>query len=190
MLLHASESTLPRAPWDDGVCKVCGMDKDDDSVLLCDVCDSEYHTYCLDPPLARIPEGNWYCPSCVAAKVTYRSARGTQIVNRCKKNTHRGEFVDNILDGLTKLSLSMELKEYWEFTVEEVRLLTDSLYTMSCGFVNSIIQFLVILFFLIRICITWFSLFATLLSQHFYSLVCFCHYCREFFSSNSCATRH
>ncbi|KAF2316133.1 hypothetical protein GH714_041400 [Hevea brasiliensis] len=40
----ASTNEIPKAPWDDGVCKVCGVDKDDDSVLLCDTCDAEYHT--------------------------------------------------------------------------------------------------------------------------------------------------
>lgn len=33
-------------------------------VLLCDQCSAEYHTYCLDPPLARIPDGDWLCHSC------------------------------------------------------------------------------------------------------------------------------
>ena len=37
----ASTSDIPKAPWDEGVCKVCGIDKDDDSVLLCDSCDAE-----------------------------------------------------------------------------------------------------------------------------------------------------
>jgi len=32
---------------------------------LCDNCDAEYHTFCLDPPLESVPvEENWYCPVC------------------------------------------------------------------------------------------------------------------------------
>ncbi|KAA8529561.1 hypothetical protein F0562_033640 [Nyssa sinensis] len=120
MLVCASESSLPKAPWDDGVCKVCGIDKDDDNVLLCDTCDSEYHTYCLNPPLARIPEGNWYCPSCVAGQFTSQGAScGSHVINRCRKKRYQGEFTHNLLEVLAKLANTMELKEYWEFRVEE-----------------------------------------------------------------------
>ncbi|KAG7251630.1 hypothetical protein CRUP_018208 [Coryphaenoides rupestris] len=33
-------------------------------ILLCDSCDSGYHTACLRPPLMLIPDGEWYCPPC------------------------------------------------------------------------------------------------------------------------------
>lgn len=33
--------------------------------MLCDDCDSGYHTYCLYPPLDKIPKGEWRCPKCV-----------------------------------------------------------------------------------------------------------------------------
>ena len=35
-------------------------------MLLCDGCDDSYHTYCLIPPLASVPRGDWRCPRCVA----------------------------------------------------------------------------------------------------------------------------
>jgi hypothetical protein len=34
-------------------------------MLLCDDCDAGWHTFCLDPPLAAVPDEDWYCPSCV-----------------------------------------------------------------------------------------------------------------------------
>lgn len=55
-----------KAPWEDDSCRICGIDDDHDNVLLCDGCDAEYHIYCLNPPLPEVPEGNWYCSSCVA----------------------------------------------------------------------------------------------------------------------------
>ncbi|CAH9073963.1 unnamed protein product [Cuscuta epithymum] len=114
------ESSLPKAPWDDGICKVCGMDKDDDNVLLCDTCDSEYHTYCLNPPLVRIPEGNWYCPFCVAKKSVCRgSTYNTQYDSQCRKKKHKKEFTHKLLEALSELAKAMELKEYWELTVQE-----------------------------------------------------------------------
>lgn len=38
---------------------------DSESLLLCDSCDNEWHTYCLAPPLDTIPEGHWFCLSCI-----------------------------------------------------------------------------------------------------------------------------
>ncbi|XP_052173184.1 methyl-CpG-binding domain-containing protein 9-like [Diospyros lotus] len=120
MLVHANESSLPKAPWDDGICKVCGVDKDDDNVLLCDTCDSEYHTYCLSPPLAKIPEGNWYCPSCVVGQFRSQgTSHGTTRVNWCQKKKYRGEFTQNSMEKLSWLARTMGSKEYWEFNVEE-----------------------------------------------------------------------
>lgn len=119
--LVASTSEIPKAPWDEGVCKVCGIDKDDDSVLLCDTCDAEYHTYCLIPPLARIPKGNWYCPSCVVGKHMVQDVSGhPQVISRrCGKNW-QGEVTRVYLESLTHLSSKMEETEYWEFNVNEV----------------------------------------------------------------------
>ena len=42
-------------------CFICGLDNDHDKLLLCEICNGEYHTYCLVPPLEKIPENEWYC---------------------------------------------------------------------------------------------------------------------------------
>ncbi|XP_068641626.1 methyl-CpG-binding domain-containing protein 9-like [Aristolochia californica] len=124
-LKEVTEALLPpnelsKAPWEEGVCKVCGIDKDDDSVLLCDTCDSEYHTYCLNPPLMRIPEGNWYCPSCVMVQgkaldvVPHAAVIGQNI-----RKKYQGEDLLRLSEALNLLVATMEEKEYWEFSVEE-----------------------------------------------------------------------
>ncbi|CAN1140195.1 Methyl-CpG-binding domain-containing protein 9 [Linum perenne] len=116
----ASIKEIPKAPWDEGVCKVCGVDKDDDSVLLCDTCDAEYHTYCLNPPLARIPEGNWYCPSCVSGVcVIQQASRDSQVSGKSRLKKCRGEVTSVHLDKLGRLSAALREKEYWEITVDE-----------------------------------------------------------------------
>ncbi|KAJ7970868.1 Methyl-CpG-binding domain-containing protein 9 [Quillaja saponaria] len=114
---HTSE--VPKAPWDEGVCKVCGFDKDDDSVLLCDTCDAEYHTYCLNPPLARIPEGNWYCPSCVGKHMVQDVPECQQVTGQSRSKKFQGEFSSVYLDNLMHLSSVMEEKVYWEYSVGE-----------------------------------------------------------------------
>ncbi|CAG7729972.1 unnamed protein product [Allacma fusca] len=52
------------------VCQVCRKGDGDDWMLLCDGCDDSYHTYCLSPPLAEVPKGDWRCPQCVAEEVS------------------------------------------------------------------------------------------------------------------------
>ncbi|XP_073001033.1 methyl-CpG-binding domain-containing protein 9 [Typha latifolia] len=117
ILLTTTE--VPKAPWEEGVCKVCGIDKDDDSVLLCDTCDSEYHTYCLDPPLTRIPEGNWYCPSCISGQCIVQDAHQSNLVVKRHQRKHLGEEARAFQEALSQLALTMEEREYWEFSVEE-----------------------------------------------------------------------
>jgi hypothetical protein len=117
----ASISQIPKAPWDEGVCKVCGIDRDDDSVLLCDKCDAEYHKYCLIPPLARIPEGNWYCPSCIGGKhSTQDVTERAQIPGKRRSKKFQGEINCLYLEALTHLSAVIEEKEYWEYSAGEV----------------------------------------------------------------------
>ena len=42
-------------------CLTCGEDNDHANLLLCEGCNDEYHTYCLDPPLRAVPTGDWFC---------------------------------------------------------------------------------------------------------------------------------
>nr|XP_058162019.1 remodeling and spacing factor 1 isoform X4 [Dasypus novemcinctus] len=57
-----SEEAIPAD--DDEPCKKCGLPNHPELILLCDSCDSGYHTACLRPPLMIIPDGEWFCPPC------------------------------------------------------------------------------------------------------------------------------
>lgn len=46
-------------------CHTCGRGDGEEYMLLCDGCDDAFHTYCLIPPLADIPKGDWRCPKCI-----------------------------------------------------------------------------------------------------------------------------
>ncbi|XP_075666359.1 methyl-CpG-binding domain-containing protein 9-like isoform X2 [Castanea sativa] len=110
----------PKAPSDEGVCKLCGVNKDDKKVLLCDKCDSGYHTYCLNPPLAKIPHGNWYCPSCVTGNCFSQGpSQSTEVISRFRKKRCQREFNHRFPKALAHLVTTMAMKEYWEYTVEE-----------------------------------------------------------------------
>ncbi|CAH6792651.1 Rsf1 [Phodopus roborovskii] len=58
------ESEEAVLPDDDEPCKKCGLPNHPELILLCDSCDSGYHTACLRPPLMIIPDGEWFCPPC------------------------------------------------------------------------------------------------------------------------------
>ncbi|KAF2361465.1 Zinc finger PHD-finger [Trinorchestia longiramus] len=45
-------------------CTLCGTAENDDQLLFCDDCDRGYHLYCVRPPLAEPPEGEWACHLC------------------------------------------------------------------------------------------------------------------------------
>ena len=50
-------------------CRVC---KDGGELLCCDSCTSAYHTFCLNPQLSEIPDGDWKCPRCSAKPLPYK----------------------------------------------------------------------------------------------------------------------
>ena len=50
----------------DMVCEICHSGDREHELLLCDCCEKGYHLSCLDPPLPRVPEGDWVCSRCDA----------------------------------------------------------------------------------------------------------------------------
>eukprot|EP01116_Phalansterium_solitarium_P022636 TRINITY_DN7549_c0_g1_i1.p1 TRINITY_DN7549_c0_g1~~TRINITY_DN7549_c0_g1_i1.p1 ORF type:complete len:681 (+),score=-49.09 TRINITY_DN7549_c0_g1_i1:140-2182(+) len=46
-------------------CEVCNSGDNDAELILCDLCDCGYHTFCLHPVLKQVPEGSWVCPLCI-----------------------------------------------------------------------------------------------------------------------------
>ena len=50
-------------------CEICRKMEDDENMLLCDRCDLGFHIYCLNEPLKKIPEGEWYCDMCKTIQV-------------------------------------------------------------------------------------------------------------------------
>ena len=66
------EKGRTRADSSDGeeFCMICIRASNAATMLLCDGCDhGRYHMECLDPPITKLPEGNWFCPRCVSSKM-------------------------------------------------------------------------------------------------------------------------
>lgn len=85
-------------------CRLCNCKGDAEKMLLCDKCDRGHHIYCLRPPLAVIPAGEWFCPKC-KPKVVEKAPRkirksfvetdeDTEVeettTTTTKKSSHRG----------------------------------------------------------------------------------------------------
>jgi hypothetical protein len=52
----------------DSACEICSSGANEASLLLCDSdgCNQACHLGCIRPPLAVVPEGDWFCPACSA----------------------------------------------------------------------------------------------------------------------------
>ncbi|ETM00466.1 hypothetical protein L917_02814 [Phytophthora nicotianae] len=46
------------------------------TLLICDLCDSEFDMKALDPPLTEVPSGDWFCPACSSTKSAQRQVKG------------------------------------------------------------------------------------------------------------------
>jgi len=56
-------STVGGDPYVNTICTVCSSSSDDELLLLCELCDSAAHTYCVGLGNA-VPEGDWFCKDC------------------------------------------------------------------------------------------------------------------------------
>ena len=72
---------------DYGNCCHCNIDKDEALLLICDGCEACWHTYCLNPPLKEIPNGDFYCPFCIQNMKLIQEEDKKQALNKAKKVT-------------------------------------------------------------------------------------------------------
>ncbi|KAK3274948.1 hypothetical protein CYMTET_16901 [Cymbomonas tetramitiformis] len=64
-------------------CEACMRTDGEAAMLLCDTCNRGYHTWCLNPALDGVPEGDWQCPKCLGGTVVAAAAEvGTSIVEK------------------------------------------------------------------------------------------------------------
>ncbi|KAK4393008.1 Methyl-CpG-binding domain-containing protein 9, partial [Sesamum angolense] len=108
-----------KGSWGEGFCKVCGIDENNKKVLLCDTCDAEYHTYCLRPPLTKVPKGNWFCSFC-GPKDTVQDSHlsPTSSIHEQEKKP-KGGIMNLIRNEIGDLAVAMREKNYWELSFYE-----------------------------------------------------------------------
>nr|XP_015214187.1 PREDICTED: bromodomain adjacent to zinc finger domain protein 2B isoform X4 [Lepisosteus oculatus]XP_015214188.1 PREDICTED: bromodomain adjacent to zinc finger domain protein 2B isoform X4 [Lepisosteus oculatus]XP_015214189.1 PREDICTED: bromodomain adjacent to zinc finger domain protein 2B isoform X4 [Lepisosteus oculatus]XP_015214190.1 PREDICTED: bromodomain adjacent to zinc finger domain protein 2B isoform X4 [Lepisosteus oculatus] len=84
-------------------CQICRKGDNEELLLLCDGCDKGCHTYCHRPKITTIPEGDWFCPACIA-KASGQSPRSKKLQNRSGKK-------NNEVKRSRKLSVAGEVSE-------------------------------------------------------------------------------
>jgi len=92
-------------------CRVCKKTDYEDLLLLCDKCDDAYHTFCSNPPLDAVPEGDWFCPKCTNNAIDISSE--TNVVdwnNRPQVNNNKQQPLQMEDDNNTS-NHSMEQQE-------------------------------------------------------------------------------
>ncbi|XP_065116642.1 remodeling and spacing factor 1 isoform X3 [Paramisgurnus dabryanus] len=87
----SSTSSSEDGEPNDDPCKHCGLPNQPELILLCDSCDSGYHTACLRPPLMIIPDGEWFCPPCQHKQLCDRLEEQLQNLDAALKKKERAE---------------------------------------------------------------------------------------------------
>ncbi|XP_069589108.1 bromodomain adjacent to zinc finger domain protein 2B isoform X4 [Ranitomeya imitator] len=67
-------------------CQLCRKGDNEELLLLCDGCDKGCHTYCHRPKITAIPEGDWFCPACIA-KASGHTLKMKKANLKVKKNS-------------------------------------------------------------------------------------------------------
>ncbi|XP_074193092.1 bromodomain adjacent to zinc finger domain protein 2B isoform X14 [Rhinolophus sinicus] len=66
-------------------CQICRKGDNEELLLLCDGCDKGCHTYCHRPRITTIPDGDWFCPACIA-KASGQTLKFKKLHVKGKKN--------------------------------------------------------------------------------------------------------
>jgi hypothetical protein len=80
-----------------------------DLMLMCDNCDSGWHTFCLSPPLDSVPDGDWLCPDCEAAGMTLE--RLQQKRSSYKEDDRSRPALE--MPGRSRVAKARRLAEVW-----------------------------------------------------------------------------
>ncbi|KAM9728584.1 remodeling and spacing factor 1 [Menidia menidia] len=118
----SSTSSDDDLPPNDDPCKHCGLPNHPELILLCDSCDSGYHTACLRPPLMIIPDGEWFCPPCQHKQLCDKLEEQLQNLDAALKKKERAErrkerliyvgiSLENIITPATPNSSQVEVEE-------------------------------------------------------------------------------
>nr|DAD31559.1 TPA_asm: hypothetical protein HUJ06_010410 [Nelumbo nucifera] len=73
----------PSDPYAEVRCTECHSTADENLLLLCDLCDSAAHTYCVGLGVT-VPEGDWYCHDCAVSRDDHSNSQTD--IDGCNQN--------------------------------------------------------------------------------------------------------
>ncbi|XP_035879312.1 bromodomain adjacent to zinc finger domain protein 2B isoform X16 [Phyllostomus discolor] len=82
-------------------CQICRKGDNEELLLLCDGCDKGCHTYCHRPKITTIPDGDWFCPACIA-KASGQTLKFKKLHVKGKKNNDSKKGKKGTLIGDTE----------------------------------------------------------------------------------------
>ncbi|XP_053511123.1 bromodomain adjacent to zinc finger domain protein 2B isoform X12 [Artibeus jamaicensis] len=82
-------------------CQICRKGDNEELLLLCDGCDKGCHTYCHRPKITTIPDGDWFCPACIA-KASGQTLKFKKLHVKGKKNNDSKKGKKGPLTGDTE----------------------------------------------------------------------------------------
>jgi hypothetical protein len=111
--------------WKSQSCEICHSALHDHHMLVCDGCERLYHPFCVNPPLKKIPNGEWFCGECTrhgsfdtSSDVEIEGCGGFLIEQR--KRPRSGQAVENptVLSPFIdwQMSVSAVSKRYSDLT--------------------------------------------------------------------------
>jgi histone demethylase JARID1 len=57
-------------------CEHCSKAEDRENIVVCESCELGFHKYCLDPPMASLPDYDWHCAKCLVGTGEYGFEEG------------------------------------------------------------------------------------------------------------------
>ncbi|VDM47242.1 unnamed protein product, partial [Toxocara canis] len=82
-------------------CKKCDKSSNPEVLLLCDMCDEAWHTWCLRPMLWYVPDDDWFCPKCRHAMLVNKfesvlAALGEQLKRKAVEDKKLVQYFLNV----------------------------------------------------------------------------------------------
>nr|KYP74373.1 PHD and RING finger domain-containing protein 1 [Cajanus cajan] len=90
-------------PYEYVICSECHQGGDDGLMLLCDICDSPAHTYCVGLG-QEVPEGNWYCNGCRPVALGSSSSQVQEAFNQGFGHLPSSRFSSRSVEGASPVS--------------------------------------------------------------------------------------
>ncbi|XP_030468417.1 uncharacterized protein LOC115687076 isoform X1 [Syzygium oleosum] len=106
---HASEDTVfdSRDCSDARSCKTCDRNGEALKMLICDNCDEAFHLSCCYPRIKKIPQNDWFCPSCLRKKHIVIKQTATKKPTKTITETARGKSASAV-DDSNPIALMLE----------------------------------------------------------------------------------